>query len=116
VLAWTAYAVGAVGLGTGIAFGQSAMSDEKSLRSDCPNRVCDPEHQDALDFAKTKGTIATVGFAVAGAGGILGTVLMLTSSSDSSENARATKPSGIAGISRPRALIGAGSVTLAGDF
>jgi hypothetical protein len=116
VLAWTSYAVAAVGLGTGIAFGQSAMSDEKSLSSDCPNRVCAPEHQDALDFAKTKGTIATVGFAVAGAGAILGTVLMLTSSSSSSENARATQPDGIAGISRPRALIGAGSVALAGDF
>jgi len=57
-----------------------------------------------------------VGFAVAGGGAILGTVLMLTSSSDSSENARATKPAGFAGISRPRALLGAGRVAVAGDF
>lgn len=92
------------------------MSDKKSFESACPNRVCDPKYQDALDSAKDKGTIATVGFAVAGAGAILGTVLMLTSSSNSSENARATKPARVAGISRPRALIGAGSVALAGDF
>jgi hypothetical protein len=115
VLGWVSYAVGAVGLGAGIAFGQSAISDEKSLRSDCPNRVCGPAQQDALDFAKTKGTIATVGFAVAGGGAVLGTVLLLTSSSSSSGNARAAKPR-IAGISRPRALLGPGGVALAGDF
>ncbi len=115
VLAWVSYGVAAVGLGTGIVFGQSAMSDEKSLRSSCPGRVCTLEQQDALDFAKTKGTIATVGFAVAGGGAILGTVLLLTSSA-SSGNARATKPEGIAGISRPRALLGIGGVALAGDF
>jgi hypothetical protein len=91
------------------------MSDEKSLHSSCPGRVCTPEQQDALDFAKTKGTIATVGFAVAGGGAILGTVLLLTSSS-SSGNARATTPGGIAGISRPRAILGTGGVALAGDF
>jgi hypothetical protein len=105
-----------MGLGIGVIFGQSAMSDAKSLESSCPNRVCTPEQEEELDFAKTKGTISTVGFAVAGGGAVLGTVLLLTSSSSSSASARAATPGRIAGISRPRALLGVGGVALAGDF
>ena len=116
VLGFVSYVVAAGGLGVGIAFGQSAMKDEKSLRASCPSRVCTPSQQDELDFAKTKGTIATVGFAVAGAGAALGTVLLLTSGPSSSENAALPAPKRIAGLERPRAMIGAGSVTFAGDF
>jgi hypothetical protein len=118
VLGYVSYAVAAAGLGVGIAFGQSAMQDEKSLRASCPGRVCTPAQESALDFAKTKGTVATIGFAVAGGGAALGTVLLLTSSSaGSSEAARSRTPSRTASlISRPRALLGVGSIAVAGDF
>jgi hypothetical protein len=115
VLGYVSYAVAAGGLGVGIAFGQSAMNDEKALRTSCPNKVCTPEQQDALEFAKTKGTIATIGFAVAGGGAILGTVLLLTSSSGSSESAK-SQPKRTATFQRPRAQIGAGNVSFAADF
>jgi hypothetical protein len=116
VLGYVSYAVAAGGLGVGIAFGQSAMNDEKSLRTSCPNKVCTPEQQDALEFAKTKGTIATIGFVVAGGGAVLGTVLLLTSDSSPSEAARSSAPKRTAAFSRPRAQIGAGNVSFAADF
>jgi hypothetical protein len=116
VLGYVSYAVAAGGLGVGIAFGQSAMNDEKALRSSCPNKVCTPEQEDALEFAKTKGTISTIGFAVAGGGAALGTILLLTSGPSSSESAQKSQPKRTAAFSRPRAQIGAGNVTFAADF
>jgi hypothetical protein len=116
VLGYVSYAVAAGGLGVGIAFGQSAMNDEKTLRANCPNKVCTSEQEDALEFAKTKGTIATIGFAVAGGGAALGTILLLTSGSSSSESAQKSPPKRTATFSRPRAQIGAGNVTFAADF
>lgn len=113
-LGWVSYGVAAVGLGVGIAFGQSAMKDEKELRNACPNRVCSPEDKDSLEFAKTKGTIATIGFVTAGAGLALGTVFLLTSGSSSSKAAAAAHSRRTA--LRPRAKIGLGSITLATDF
>jgi hypothetical protein len=103
------------GLGVGIAFGQSAMKDEREFRESCPKKVCSPEDKDSLEFAKTKGTIATIGFATAGAGVALGTVLLLTSTgSGSTKNGRTASPRTAA--FRPRAKIGLGNVTLATDF
>jgi hypothetical protein len=116
VLGYVSYAVAAGGLGVGIAFGQSAMNDEKALRTSCPGKVCTPEQQDALEFAKTKGTIATIGFAVAGGGAVLGTVLLLTSSPSSSEAAKKSPLRRTATFQRPRAHIGAGNVSFAADF
>ncbi|HEX6273457.1 MAG TPA: PEGA domain-containing protein [Polyangiaceae bacterium] len=114
-IAYVSYGVAVAGLGVGIAFGQSAMKDEREFRESCPNQVCAPEDKDSLEFAKTKGTIATIGFATAGAGLALGTVLLLTSSdSSSAKSGRAAAPRTAA--FRPRAKIGLGNVTLATDF
>jgi hypothetical protein len=116
-LGWVSYGVAAVGLGVGIAFGQSAMKDEKELRGACPNQVCSPEDKDSLEFAKTKGTIATIGFVTAGAGLALGTVFLLTAPSSSSGSARGSHARHSASTAlRPRAKVGLGSVTLATDF
>ena len=117
VLGYVSYAVAAGGLGVGIAFGQSAMHDEKALHSACPNRVCSSEQQDALDFAKTKGTISTIGFTVAGAGLTLGTILLFTSGPSAPEKAsvkthRLTASPGF----RARAKVGVGSVAFLGEF
>jgi hypothetical protein len=112
---YVSYAVAAVGLGVGIGFGQSAIHDEKSLRGTCPNKVCPPSQQDALDYAKTKGTVSTIGFAVAGGGLALGTVLLITSADPSPKKNAASTPPRTAKF-RPRAAIGLGSVTLGADF
>jgi hypothetical protein len=113
-LAYVSYGVAAVGLGVGIAFGLSAGSDEKALRTTCPNHVCPPDQQGALDFAKTKGTISTVGFAIAGGTAALGTVLLFTSS-DPSAKKNASLPKRTATF-KPHAAIGFGNVTVGADF
>jgi hypothetical protein len=117
VLGYVSYAVAAGGLGVGIALGTSAQNDEKELRAACPNHVCSETQREALDSAKTKGIISTVGFAVAGAGVTLGTILLLTSGSSSSDkatsgSARTTARSGV----RAQAKLGLGNITVAGEF
>jgi hypothetical protein len=113
--AYVSYAVAAVGLGVGIGFGQSAMHDEKSLSGVCPNKVCPPSQKDALDYAQTKGTVSTIGFAVAGGGLALGTVLLITSADPSPKKNASALPPRTAKF-RPRAAIGLGKITLGADF
>lgn len=113
-LSYVSYGVAAVGLGVGIAFGVSASHDEQALRTTCPNHVCPPDQQGALDFAKSKGTISTIGFAVAGGSAALGTVLLFTSA-DPSPKQNASIPKRTASF-RPRAAIGFGNVSVGADF
>jgi hypothetical protein len=117
VFGYVSYGVGAAGLAAGIVFGQAAMKEEESLAGTCPGRVCPPEQQDALSSARTKGTLSTIGFAVAGAGLTFGTILLVTSSSSDAPKSGAlprwrTAQNGM----RARALVGPTSVTLAADF
>jgi len=118
VLAYTSYALAAASLGAGIVFGQSARNDEKALQTACPNRVCSEDQKDALDSAKTKGTISTIAFATAGAGLTLGTILLFTSSGSHAENAAGAAERHIAARSRVRAQakVGLGTVSVVGDF
>jgi hypothetical protein len=78
--------------------------------------VCSPEDKDSLEFAKTKGTIATIGFATAGAGLALGTIFLLTAPSASGSETAGAHSRRPSTALRPRAKIGLGSVTLATDF
>lgn len=118
VLGYVSYGVAAAGLGVGIFFGQSAMRDERTLRDSCPGRICPVERGNSLEFAKTKGLVSTIGFAVAGGGLTLGTILLLTSSgSSSSEPGDASREHHTAtNALRPRVTVGLGSVALATDF
>jgi hypothetical protein len=114
---YVSYGVGAVGLGLGLVFGRAAMQDKTQLESDCPNKVCNSEQADRLDAAKTKGIVSTVGFGVGAAGVVLGTVLVLSGSSDSSASGSRATPGKTARSSfRPRAAIGLGSVEIGADF
>jgi len=115
--AYLSYGVGAVGLGVGLVFGRAAMQDKTQLDSDCPGKVCSPDQADRLDTAKTKGLVSTVGFGVGAAGIVLGTVLVLSSSGDSSASGSSTKGTKTARASfRPRAAIGLGRVEVGADF
>lgn len=120
VLAYLSYGVGAVGLGVGIGFGQAAMSEESKLRAACPNRICPPERKAELDRARSKGTISTIGFAAAGGGLALGTILLLTSGSSSESQQRGTTQTRARTASgvKPRAALGVGlgSVSVNGEF
>ncbi len=80
--AYVSYLVGALGLGVGAYYGLAAQSDYDALKPKCANNVCPAGEADALDSAKTKGTIATVGLGVGAGAVVLGTILLLTATSD----------------------------------
>lgn len=68
------FGVGAAGLVVGSITGVMAMSAEGDLSDECPNMKCRSDRRDDLDSAKTKATISTVGFIVAGVGIAVGVV------------------------------------------
>lgn len=68
------FGVGAAGLIVGSVTGVMAMSAEGDLADECPNMKCKSANKDDLDSAKTKATISTVGFIVAGVGIAVGVV------------------------------------------
>jgi hypothetical protein len=75
-----AFGIGAAGIGVGAVFGIMAFSETDKVKGQCDGTRCPPEVQDALDVAKTNGTVSTVGFVVGGIGIASGVVLLLTSS------------------------------------
>lgn len=79
--AYVSLAVGVVGLGVGAGFGLAAKGDYDALAPECPSGKCPLGSADALDAARRKGTIATVGLGVGAAGIVLGTIFLLTGSS-----------------------------------
>ena len=116
VMAYVSYTVAAAGLGVGIAFGPRRTRRERAPRRLPEPRLLRAQH-DALDSAKTKGIISTVGFAVAGAGVTLGTVLLFTSGSSSSDKATSgsARPRHARGC-EPMRKLGLGSIAVTGEF
>lgn len=115
--AYIAWGVGAAGLAVGGGFGVVAWTGKNKLDDECAGGVCPPDQSDRLDSAKLAGTISTIGFGVAGAGAILGTVLFFTAGSGTSE-----RPPGAAHLDRKpvafraRPFVGLGSAGLRGEF
>ena len=114
-LAYVSYGVGAVGLGVGLIFGRAAMQDKDSLAARCPNQTCGKADEDALNSARTKGTISTIGFGVAAAGVALGTVWLIANSGGSEESKTATTRY-LPRAPQTKLSIGLGSVKLSGEF
>jgi hypothetical protein len=122
--AYITWAVGGVALAVGAGFGFVAMKGKNDLEPNCKNNVCSPKDSDRLEEAKAAGNISTIGFIVGGVGAALGTVLFFTAT-PSSSTARAAqgapragaspRPTGLAAL-EPRAIVGIGSVGLAGSF
>ena len=119
--AYIAWAVGGVALAVGAGFGFVAMNGKNDLESSCKNNVCNPQDSDRLEEAKTAGNISTISFIVGGVGAALGTVLFFTASPSSSaaqggpRTGASPRPTGLAAL-QPRAIVGIGSVGLAGSF
>jgi len=119
--AYIAWAVGGVALAVGAGFGFVAMNGKNDLESSCKNNVCSPQNSDRLEEAKTAGNISTISFIVGGVGAALGTVLFFTASPSSSaaqggsRTGASPRPTGLAAL-QPRAVVGIGSVGLAGSF
>lgn len=84
VPAWIAFGVGGAGLLVGTVTGVVALNTHSKLAEQCPNDICTPapeeEHQVKSDLSRyhTFSTISGVGFVVALAGAVTGTVLLVT--------------------------------------
>lgn len=120
--AYISYGVGAVGLGVGLIYGRAAMQDKTNLDSRCPDNVCSKSDESALNSARTKGTISTIGFGVGAAGVALGTVLLLTSGSSASSSSASALPAHPGArrlaMRKPetRLFVGLGGVRVSGEF
>jgi hypothetical protein len=123
--AYVSFVVGATGLGVGTLFGVLAMNGKHDLDARCPGNVCSAEARGALEAAKQKGTISTIGFGVGAAGAVIGTILFFTAgsgaaASETADTAIERSPQArrdSAGPSvRPRAEIGVGEARFVLDF
>ena len=76
----------AVGTVAGLVFGGLALSDASDLKSTCAGPSCPSSAQAKLNAVRSEGTIANVSFAVAGVGGVLALVGLLTANKASSSN------------------------------
>jgi len=83
--AWIAFGVGGAGLVVGSVTGVLALQTHSDLAEKCPNDTCNPttpeeEHDMRSDRSRyhTFGTISGIGFVVAIAGAVTGTVLLVT--------------------------------------
>lgn len=80
---YVSYAIGLVGLGVGAGYGYAAKKDHDALVDKCPGNVCPSAQKDALESARTKGTIATIALGVGGVGVVAGTIFLLVGGEDS---------------------------------
>lgn len=108
--AWVAFGVGAAGLGVGLVAGGIALGNKSSLDDACrDDGGCPADSADDLDGFRGAGTVATVGFVIAGLGAASGAIILLTLPSETGERA-GRAPSSIG------AMVGPGRVALAGRF
>jgi len=80
--AFIAFGVGGAGLVVGGIFGALALSAQSQLKQDCPGNVCGPSYHADVDAYNGKRVVSFVGLGVGVVGAALGTVLLLTSSSE----------------------------------
>lgn len=93
----TAFAVGGVGLGVGIATGVMAMSKSDEIKSRCIDEVhCLSSDASLGDEAQTLATISTIGFVVGGVGLAAGVVLILVRPGGGDGVALHVAPTGLA--------------------
>lgn len=77
VLVVGGFGIAAVGLVTGGIMGALTLSKAGSLKAQCEKDICDPAAKNDLASAGTFGAISTIGFAVGGAGLVVGVVGLL---------------------------------------
>lgn len=114
--AYVALGFGAAGLATGGVLGVLTMQRHKDLQGQCPGDVCSHEQQSDLDAAKRLGNFSTIAFGVGGAGVVLGSVLLFTAGSGSSDRAARAPKTRFAGLIEPRVAVGPGRIQLDAAF
>ena len=86
-LAFVAFGVGGAGLAVGSITGIIAIGKHGDLKDKCADGKCPATEQSNVDSYKTMGTISTVGFIIAGVGGIAGAVLLFTGPKETASSA-----------------------------
>jgi len=114
--AYVSLGVGAAGVVAGGVLGMLTLKQHKTLQGQCPNDVCPPDKQADLQSAKTLGNFSTIAFGIGGAGLALGTVLLFTGGSSTSDHAQLAPRARFAGIASARVAVGPGQLMLDGDF
>lgn len=91
-LALVAFGVGGAGLLVGAITGVVALGKAGDLSDACnSDKTCPPSEQDNVDSYKSMGTISTIGFVVAGVGGIAGAILWFTAPKESAAASPASR-------------------------
>jgi hypothetical protein len=86
-LVFVAFGVGGAGLVVGAVTGLIAVGKHGDLKKQCTGGTCPTSEQSNVDSYKTMGTISTIGFIVAGVGGVAGAVLLLTAPKEATASA-----------------------------
>lgn len=107
-----AFGLGAAGIGVGTVFGVMAFSETDKVQGQCDGNRCPPDVQDALDTAKTNGTVSTIAFVVGGVGIAGGIVLLLTSGGSAKPDTGADSADEVA----VKPYVGPGSAGVVGSF
>lgn len=91
-LAIVAFGVGGAGLVLGAVTGLIASGKASDLEKACPDKsACPADQKDNVDSYNTMGTLSTVGFIVAGVGGITGAILWFTAPKSGSGSAASAR-------------------------
>lgn len=98
--------VGAAGIAVGAIAGVIAVRKHGELVDACPDGICPPSQEEALDSYRLMGTLSTVGFIAGAVGGVAGMTLLLTAPS-----ATAARPTRHLGLG-----VGPAGMTLRGRF
>jgi hypothetical protein len=87
-----ALAIGAMGVGAGVAGGLVVAHESSDLSKNCSaSNVCPPDKQSEILTAKTWATVSTIGFVAAGAGLGTAVVLLLTGNKEPHESSAAVQ-------------------------
>jgi hypothetical protein len=108
--------IGAAGVVAGGVLGILTLKQHRTLQGQCPGDVCPPDKQEDLRSAKQLGNFSTIAFGIGGAGLALGTVLLFTVGSSTSDHSQLAPRSRFAGIASARVAVGPGQLVLDGDF
>ncbi len=109
VLAIVGFVIGGVGVAAGAITGGLAMSAGSAAKEGCNGNVCPTANQDDADHATLMAHISTAGFAVGGAGVVLGVIGLLLPDAEPSSPAKKKD-------AQLQPWLGLGTIGLSGTF
>lgn len=116
-LAYVGYGAAAVFLVGGVVTGLFAFSKAQEAKDGCVDGKCPPATHDAIDASKTFGTVSTISFGLALAGGVVGTIGLFTAKPSATPSEKdAARGLRLGPLEAVRLGIGPGSIALHARF